>query len=45
MSKLVLQFRKNKYRKTYNILKNEFTKLFSKEKINVFKVETKAPIA
>jgi hypothetical protein len=26
MSKLVFQFRKNEYKKTYNILKNGFTK-------------------
>jgi hypothetical protein len=30
MSKLMFQFRKNEYKKTYNILKNDFTKFIFK---------------
>jgi hypothetical protein len=46
MSKLVFQFRKNEYKKTYNILKNSFTKSIfknTKKKIYFFKAKTNAP--
>jgi hypothetical protein len=46
MSKLVFQFRKNKYKKTCNILKNGFTKSIlknTKKKIHFFKAETNEP--
>jgi hypothetical protein len=37
MSKLVFEFRKNKYKKTYNILKNDFIKSILKNtKKNLF---------
>jgi hypothetical protein len=45
MSKLVFQFRKNKYKKICNILKNDFTKSILKntKKKYFFKAKTNAP--
>jgi hypothetical protein len=46
MSKLLFQFIKNKYKKTYNILKNGFIKsIFKKykEKIHFVKAEANSP--
>lgn len=44
MSKLILQFRKNKYKKMYNNLKNCFIKSFFLNKKKFFKSETIIPI-
>jgi hypothetical protein len=46
MSKLMFQFRKNENKKTYDILKNGFTKSILKkykEKIYFLKAKTNAP--
>jgi hypothetical protein len=48
MSKLVFQFRKNEYKKTYNILKNSFTKSIlknTKKKSIFLKLEQTHPIS